>query len=324
MKNRQEKFLWIIYAGVLVILFLLSSTDLIIKEAKSEIYSLAIIIEDAKDDNYVNFRKGMDHAAIELNADVSFITLYDAGDSVQQLELAVREAQDGAQALIVSPVDMQALTAAIEENRISVPLVLLNEDLAGDKIATAVSPDYYAMGQLAAEAVIREQGSVQTVYLFAQKEPAGVSLRFYEGILSMFDSTGQGSELFVSTPGYDFRRKIEAMVYPGCAPLVIVALDPESLLATADVLAERDIYTSYVGGLYGRGSNLPILNYLDKGLIRGVCVSDDFSTGYLSVKAAVDTIERKAYQEPVVPESFYITKEDLTKPEYEKVLYPIE
>ncbi len=87
MMTRKEKMLWILYGIVLLLLFLLSSTDLIIKEKKTQIYKISVIIEDASDENYVNFRKGMDRAAIELHADVSFITLYDRGSGEQQREL---------------------------------------------------------------------------------------------------------------------------------------------------------------------------------------------------------------------------------------------
>ena len=78
--SRKEKMLWIFYGLILVLLFLLSSTDLIIKEKETQVYVISVIIEDSSDDNYVNFRKGMDRAAIDLNADVSFITLYDKGN----------------------------------------------------------------------------------------------------------------------------------------------------------------------------------------------------------------------------------------------------
>ena len=94
--NRKVKFLWILYGMVLAVLFLLSSTDLIIKEEAAEVYPVSVIIGDTSDENYVNFRKGMERAAIELNGDVSFITLYEKGSAVQQRELILRELADGA------------------------------------------------------------------------------------------------------------------------------------------------------------------------------------------------------------------------------------
>ena len=81
------------------------STDLLIKEPDKEIYQIAVIIEDIRDDNYSNFRKGMDQAAVELNADVRFITLYEKQDADQQMEFINREQQDGTNALIIAPAD---------------------------------------------------------------------------------------------------------------------------------------------------------------------------------------------------------------------------
>lgn len=103
MITRKEKLLWLGYGLVLVLLFLLSSTDLIIKEEKREIYPISVIVEDTSDTNYVNFRKGMEQAAIEWNGDISFITLYETGSVRQQQELILREEQAGARALIVVP-----------------------------------------------------------------------------------------------------------------------------------------------------------------------------------------------------------------------------
>ncbi|MEG0566491.1 MAG: sugar ABC transporter substrate-binding protein, partial [Hungatella sp.] len=58
MTSKREKLLWIGYALVLILLFLMSSTDLIIKEEKNEIYPISVIVEEASDDYYVNFKKG--------------------------------------------------------------------------------------------------------------------------------------------------------------------------------------------------------------------------------------------------------------------------
>lgn len=324
MKNKRGKFLWIFYAFALLLLFLMSSTDLIIKEHKIDVNPLSVIIEDARDDNYVNFKKGMDQAAIEMNADVSFISLYETGNSNQQLELISRELQDGARALIVSPVDDRRLAEAIAENRISGPLILLNSELTGDPIAAVISPDYYAMGQMLAAAVVREQSPELPVYLFTSHSPEGSSARFQEGILTVLEREGRQTELFQSGESYSFRSKIEELVYPGCLQVVIIALDSESLLDTAAVMADSSVYASYITGLYGRGSSVAILNYLDKGLITGLGVVDEYSAGYLSVKAAVERIENKTAAGMIELESYYVKKEDVLSPQFEKMLYPIE
>ncbi len=128
----KEKFFWISYGIGLTFLFLLSSTDLIIKEEEAKVHPISVIVEADSDDNYVNFRKGMDLAAVELNADVNFITLYEKGNRRQQEELLKREQQDGSSALIVAPVNGEAVLAMQEENQLVLPLVFINSETVGE------------------------------------------------------------------------------------------------------------------------------------------------------------------------------------------------
>ena len=66
------------------------------------------------------------------------------------------------------------------------------------------------------------------------------------------------------------------------------------------------------------------MNYLDRGVIDGLCVTDDFSTGYLSVKRAVEILANQKLTEETILDSYYIERNDLRSPEFEKMLYPIE
>lgn len=324
MKTRKEIILWTLYACVLVVLFLLSSTDLIIKERETEVYPISVIVEDSKDDYYVNFKKGMDQAAKELNADVSFITLYEAGSLSQQQDMIVREQQDGARALIVAPVEEKALSDMLVENRLDGPLVLYRSGLSGDRVSATVSADYHAMGQKLAEQVIAEQPSTLPIYLFGREVGNEVSQKVEDGIRTVLDSAGYRTVLYRNQGEGFFRQTIEQLVYPGSQKVVIVALDPESLTETAAILSDSSVYASHVSGLYGRGTTIPILNNLDRGIITGICVTDEFGAGYLTVKKAVEAATGRGVPEHVVLDSHYIRREDIRRPEYEKMLYPIE
>ena len=151
MNTKKGKIVWFLYVVLLVFLFLASSTDLIIKEKKNEIFPISVVIEDSDDADYVNFRKGMELAASELNADVSFITLYDKNDLEQQRALMEREQQDGAKALIVSPVNGEKLEKDIAGSRLNIPVILLNSRLETSSAACVAAPDYVEMGKQLAE-----------------------------------------------------------------------------------------------------------------------------------------------------------------------------
>lgn len=324
MLSKKEKIIWILYAAFLVLLFLASSTDLIIKEQENEVFRLSVIIEDSRDDNYTNFRKGMDQAAMELNADVSFITLYEADDAKQQVELMLREKQDGAGALIVSPVDDAILFQAVEEHKLDIPIVLLNTEMTGDRFAAVLLADYTSMGRVLAQKIAENHRSDIPVYLFGEKKRDRITQLFEAGVREGLEQVGFSVRLFEKNQDGEYRRAIEQLVYPGGENGVIVALDPSALIESAAVLGDSGVYCSYVEGLYGRGTSLTILNYLERGLIRGICVTDDFATGYGSVKAAVECMTKRSSNEDFQSRCYYIEQSDLHKPEFEKMLYPIE
>lgn len=324
MISRKEKLLWVCYGAVLVLLYLLSSTDLIIKERETEVYPVSVIINDTSDENYVNFRKGVDRAAIELNADVSFISLYEENHRQQQLEMMLREQQDGAKALVVTPVEEQAVEEVLVEKRVTVPLVLVNSELPLDKVSAVVTTDYYEMGQKLAEQVRARYTPDIPVYLFCGPQENTVTRSFGDGIRATLSDAGFEMTLFRRQGEETFRKAVEELVYPGSQNVIVIALDQSSLSETAVILADSSVYSTYVKGLYGRGTTIPILNYLDRGVITGICVTDDFSAGYLSVKRAVEAITNQIVGERILLDSYYIEKADLREEKYEKMLYPIE
>ncbi len=322
--KRQEAWLMAGFGVILILLYLLSSTNLIIKERKTEIYPVSVILDDTTDESYQNFKKGVDRAAIELNADVSLITLYEGGDARQQIERMAREQQNGAKALIVMPVAENELEEALAEKRIQIPLVLVNSELPRDKVSSVVTADFDAMGRNLAKQVLEEHGNSIPVYLFYSHRESAARQHFQDGVETVLQSGKCEIKKFERHGDGTFRKAIEELVYPEPARAVIIALDPESLLETAAILADSSVYPEHVDGLYGRGTTTPVLNYLDRGVINGLCVTDDFSTGYLSVKRAVEILANQKLEGETVLDSYYIQKDDLRKPEFEKMLYPIE
>lgn len=323
MTDKREKIVWLFFSLLLVILFLLSSTDLIIKEQKNEVYAISVIVEDERDDNYVNFKKGVDYAAIEMHADVSFITLYNSGDSSQQVNLLLREQQDGAQALIISPVKKKDMADAMDDGRIRRPVVFINSELTGSTAAASITPDYFDMGvQLVTKAVAEQPEDYELLLISAQPQNE-VTMQFYAGVVFAANEA-QMSYWESGELGVDRYPEMIAAVSRSNKNTVIICLDQESLMATAAIIAENPELNQYILGVYGRGSSIAVLNYLDKGVITGVMASDEFSAGYHSVRSAVEAIADQKYSGPVAVDSFYIRKEDLTKPEYEKKLYPMD
>lgn len=319
MIGRSGKVMIVLYIVCLVVLFLMCSTDLIIREPERQIYQIAVIIEDVRSDNYSNFRKGMDLAAAELNADVQLITLYEKLDVKEQMDLMDREQQDGTDALIVIPVEEEQVSA----KQMTIPVILMRAGVAEAAGAGNVIVDHEKMGELLAREILEEQPADVPVYVLT--DPAGQSdmdRLFLKGSDAVFQEAGRSVQRIVRGEEERFFTMLEQ---PGAEAqkVVILAENQDILTEAAGVMAGSEAVADAVGGLYGRGTTMAILNYLDRGVITGICVTDEFSVGYYSVREAVRALEG-AGSVPTVMESYYIEKEDLRNPAFEKMLFPIE
>lgn len=323
MSNR-EKFLWGAFAGVLVMLFLLSSTDLIIKERKREVYPISVIISDTSDAYYTNFRKGMDKAAENLQADVSFITMYEANNVEEQIELLQREVRDGARAIILAPVNETEIIMELDQLSASCPIILLGSSTASDSIIVTIGIDGYETGKRLAMEIVNKESKDIPVWLLSEGLSYTGNRDLYDGIRSVLEEYGFTYHL-IEKSGKDFLKKsIEETIFSGCDENILVGLDVESLEEAADTLRESSVYRQQATELYGIGSTISVLRYLDEGIVKGIMVSNCYDEGYTSVRRAVEAIQGMRLNDQIVSETFYIERENLRDPEYEKLLYPIE
>lgn len=318
----KERVFAILCACVLVLLFLMSSTDLIIKEKVHDIYRVSVIVEDSKDDYYVNFKKGMDQAALEHNIDANFITLYERNNSEQQKDMVNREMEVGTQAILLAPVDYTKTAAMLEDMTVDIPIIILNnEEPAGDKVMANVSADYFSAGQMMAEKIGGEFQSGTSVYLFTEGLQYSSNRRLYDGIISVLPELGY--EVNLVEKAFE-NRYIEILAERVIKEesAAVIALDTESLLEVADILEMNPDEFSNIA-LYGSGTTLKILHHMENGTIHGVLTENAYDAGYLSMEKAVEAIDNKNIKETVKLESFFLKKEDITKKEFEKMLYPI-
>ena len=197
--TRREKMIWSLLAGVLVLLFLLSSTDLIIKEKKTEIYPISIVIGDTTDDYYANFRKGVDKAADEYNVDVNFITLYEKGDVTEQMELLKREIDDGAKAVVLVPLKQQECSAILDGMVLGSPLIVMGTIFPGDWVMSGISQDYQETGKMLGEAIARENTPDKPVLVFSEGLEYGYNKEVYSSLLAALSQAGFHVQLYEST-----------------------------------------------------------------------------------------------------------------------------
>ena len=320
----RSRFLWILALLVLGFLFIASSTDLLIREQEKEVFRISVILDDTTDETFVNFRKGAEQAAYELRADVSFVTLYERANAAEQEELIFREQEDGAQALIIAPVDEITLSSMVAEQRLHVPVVFIRSDVVIQNMdrAANIHSDYQALGRQTASAIISRWPSSVPVYYLSVGRPYGAAARFLEGTEALFGEAGYRREQLIraaNETGIERIRKLEQE-----ESAVILALDRISLLRAASFRRQKG-RESGIDGLYGPGTSVEALSFLEAGDADGLVVTDDFAEGYLAVRTAAEQIGRhNSPMQSRVLEGYFMEREDLEDGRYEQMLYPVE
>jgi ribose transport system substrate-binding protein len=319
---KQEKLLWSLIAAILVVLFLLSSTDLIIKEKKTDIYPVSIIISDTSDEYYANFRKGVDKASEEYNVDVNLITLFEKGDAVQQMELLKREIDDGASAVILAPAKQEECARLLDGMVLNSPVIVLGNPFPNDYVRGSISTNYEEEGKKLGKAIAAENTTSLPVWIFTEGLDYGDNREIYDGLSAVLKESGFSIGIYEKKDKETFRKTIEGTVYPDSKQAIIAAIDVDSLDEAAGIIGGSPVYKNYIAGLYGIGSTTKILNALDNGIIKGIVAIDQFDAGYTSIQRAVEVVHKKQ-KDPIVLESYYVNKSNLRDRRLEKLLYPI-
>ena len=320
----REKILWAAGVILLIILYLASSTDLIIKEREVQIHPVSIILNDVNDTYFQNFKKGVDQAAQDYYADTSYTTLYDEISQEQQLWLINREIEDGAEAVVVVPVDSADLDGALAEHRSAVPLVILGEGPMENGVCGRILVDSRGAGKLLAEEALKEQPEETVWYLIAGRlDPANTDL-ILEGVKGVLEE--QGAEYVLTGAdrnGEPIRSAMEEAALSG-KKAAVIAMDKEILTEAAEILKSEPELQAGILGVYGVGSTTSLLGSLEAGVIDGLVTFDQYTAGYQSVETAVEAIRSADLKETVQMDYYYITGENLREKKYETMLYPME
>lgn len=320
----REKLAWAACAVLLVFLYLASSTDLIIKEREVEIHPVSIILNDVNDAYYQNFKKGVDQAARDYYADTSYTTLYDEISQEQQLQLISREMEDGAQAIVVIPVEGEALMDSLREQKSQIPFVVLGTAGGDSAVSSRISVDSREAGRRLAEEALKELPAGVSCWLFAADVRLGETRLVLDGVESVLKEHGADYVLREMEEEESLLASLQEEYERTGEQAAVIALDKESLTETAEILKADGSLREGLAGVYGMGSTTSLLGSLDAGLIDGLVTFDQYTAGYLSVEKAVEAIQSGKNGEDIQLDYFYITRDNMWDKSFETMLYPME
>ncbi len=310
--KKVEKYIFIACGVMIVILWILSSTDLILKEEIEEVYRISVIVNDSEEENWEYFQRGMEYAADQYHVETNFITLYDGISQRKQNEAIAREAEGDAQILIVCPVNAQEFQEFLVENSLKEkPILTLKRKVQSDKVIASIRSDETERGKMLGEMIAEDAKEEETVWIGINNQKQEMYQEFCESLQETLQSYGIESNLSVWNEEEELEDVLERQ------ETIFVGADTD----TTKLLAEKKQETDEEK-IYGNGINASIVHNLENGRINGIAVVDETSMGCLTIANAVKLLQGDKITDLMI-DQYAIPSSEVYSKQYEQVLFPI-
>ena len=322
--RRRRKQTVIVLLLLVVLSFLLLLSDTLGHEKDKRIYNISIITTGKNSESLMIMKQGIDQAASEMNVNISFVTLSEDNNYVEQSELITREIKNKADAIIISPVDYEKMSEPIENAMKKIPIILIDSTVNSKYILPSISCDNYKLGVSLAEEMVKN-GKVDSNIAIVKNnlESSSVKER-YEGFMSVMNNT-RNNCIFWEVKGEksaEYYTEARKMLEWSDADAV-VTFNSDMLEAFAQ--AKKDVSNFNKGKasveIYGVGSTSRIISFLEENVINATAIQNEFNIGYLAVKTVIYKLDNKKIDNSNISSTVINTK-NMYSEENQKLLFP--
>lgn len=303
----------------LCVLFLLLTMDPVRPSQPQKLLEISVLFRQSDASTWSVARQGMEQAALDLNAELRFLTPAGEDLAAEQRELLEREAESGTNAILLIPSDREALADTVEViTSAGTPVVTLETDMSDAGASVCIGADNVALGEALGNAALNgaPEGSL-VVLLDTAAGSTGVTDRM-EAAQTVLEAAGRQVSRCRPMDGESLASALERTLTV-MRPAAVVAFDAADLEQAAALLSEREDAPL----LYGAGSTATVAAYLEQSTIVSIAAQNEFAAGYLAVSAAVQAAAgQESFQlDPL--EFFLVRQENMYEPENQKLLFPV-
>jgi len=323
--KKKRKQISIILFVLLVLSFLLLLNDMLLSEENKKIYNISIIVRGRNSESLMIMKQGIDQAASEMNANISFVTLSEENSASEQMELMNREIKNKADAIIIAPVDYEKMAEPIENAMNKVPVILIESKVKSEKVLSSISCDNYNLGVSLGKEII-EMGNKRANIAIVKNNLECSSIKDrYDGFMSAIKDTENTITSWEVSGGKqsDYYNQAKKLLEDNDVD-VVVTFDPSILETIAEVkkdLSSINKAKTFVE-IYGVGSTSKIISFLEDKIISATAIQNEFNIGYLGVETAVNKINGKKNNNNNTISSTVINIRNMYSEENQRLLFP--
>ncbi len=267
---------------------------------------ISVILYNAGNGGWESLMEGMRQAEDYFSVNINYVTLRDEADGEEQKKAILREIENGAEGIILTVCDYEALELFLRGENYTVPIIAVESGLNNPSFPL-VSADNYAMGKRLGEEIVADwqKEELPKVALVQNTHTRDSVEQRKEGLLAALEKEARLIDWEEATAG--------------CGADIAVALHKEAFL---EIIEKKEALWQEMD-IYGIGNTSAIVAALDRGIIKKLVFQNEFNMGYLSVKALLNKMENISGEELEEIEYYCVTRQELYGTEFEKLLFPI-
>lgn len=319
-KNKVLAFILILLA--FVVSFVILNRDRIFEKKNSEPYEISIICRSKSAERSTTIKQGIDQAAKDLNAEVSFITLSNENSAQEQISLLQREIKNGADAIVIAPVNSVDLKQPIEKAQKSVPVVTMQSTVDSMKGLQYISCDNLKLGSALANTMVKNGITQNRIIILRNSMDCSNIHQRYLGVLQQLNSTKKQIEYWDIPDDPQEAYDTAKGLLQNSSANTLIALDGVTLEAAAK--AERDLLKNGIAQvqIYGIGRTNTVVSLLDEQIINSIGVENEYNLGYLSIKTAINNINKKHETNNTNINFAIVDHENMYNSDNQRLLFP--
>lgn len=324
MKKRRKQISIILFS-FLVLSFILLLNDTLFNEKDKKIYNISVITRGKNSESLMIMKQGIDQAASEMNADISFITLSEENSYQEQKELIDREIKNKTDAIIISPVDYEKMAEPIENAMKKVPVILIESTVKSKQVLSSISCDNYKLGVSLGEEMIKMGNKRANIAIVNNNLECSSIKERYDGFMSVMKNTENTCTF------WEFSGQKQVTYYNEAKNFInendidaVVTFDAGILELIAQAKKDLSIVNKEkaVVEIYGTGSTSKIISFLEDKVIEATAMQNEFNIGYLGVKTAVAIINGKHIDNGTIS-STVINTQNMYSEDNQRLLFPL-
>jgi ribose transport system substrate-binding protein len=296
--------------------------------SESEKFRIAVIPKAESHIFWKTCQAGALKAAQEFGVEVTWKGPDIGDDRNAQIQTIQRFVVKGVDAIAIAPVDGDVLTKPVEQAaQDGIKMIVFDSGLKRhDQVESFVATDNYQGGVLCAHKMAELLGAKGKVIMLRVMEGGMSTTKRESGFLATIKEIAPDIEL-ISTSEYGgasvgSAQKKAQLLLNKYADTVDGIFTPNENTTEGMLLALQQQGLAGKVKFVGFDANQPLIDGMEKNILHALAVQNPFEMGYLSVKAAYQSLKGETVEHRIDTGVTIITPENMDTPESQHILSP--